>query len=516
MTIAELKTLAQKKKQSGYTWEALDLYKQLWHLEKNEWNGYFLAQLYRKTQNFSEARKLHEDLEKTYPNFKPLKNDKLWLDYNEKIKEWENPDLLSDAEDLLLRADKYDKYTSSVYTKTVLNVVRYLCMRNEYIEAYHWLLKLDQSVISNSTFNFKDQIFPADRKVYFIRYADVLVQLDEYFNYIEKCLKTLEFKTEKRLEFQKFIKEDITFNDYISRVKLAKHIKGFQEEFYLRIKKITNKIYESQKTTLVSDLSHYLFCPVSFAINETFQIEANTSWEKDEWLGEKKIFSDRHKIFKATKSFEDTFKDSEITIDLDLQTDFDYLFSSTIRVNNSTNIKPIIYSNKAGDLIGAPEYLMEDSLGYKFTITEKFSSIHSADSSTPFESDLVKHYAFINEFESVDIKFGYLITWYWQLIDIQTDNGIIKKKIVITSYRLTKIENNRENLNKLNRAINAINKFKKAKIIEIDGDRISYPNKCLNCSVVSYCNHKTGKFNNIELPYDLDILTVDSEPKLEF
>lgn len=516
MTTDEIKTLAKKKKQEGDIDEALNLYKKLWELEKNEWNGYFLAQCLRKSDNYTEARELHNELEKVYPNFKPLQNDKLWLDYSEKIKDWQNPDLVKDAEDILSRADKYDQYTSSVYTKTVLNVVKHLCYDNNYDDAYKWLLKLDQSIISNSVFNFQGQTFPADRKVYFIRYADVLIQLHKYTDYIEASLKSLNFTQSKISEFKKHILDDITFDDYISRVKLAKHIKNFQEEFHLRLKKAPSKIYKKDKITLVSDLSHYLFCPVSFAINETFQIEANTTWEKDEWLGEKKLFIDRHNIFKRTKSYEETFKDSEISVSSDLKSNFDYLFNSLIRVNNATNPKPTIYSNKTNDLKGAPDYILEDGSGIKFAITEKFSSIYSADSQTPFESDLVKHYAFIDELTNSNVKFGYLITWYWQLTDIQTDNGSIKKKIIVSSYRLTKIESSQINSNKLNRAISLVNNFKKTNQIEIDGERISFPNKCLSCSVVSYCNHKTGNFNNVILPYDLNSNKVESEPNFGF
>src|SRR5690606_18278248 len=116
----------------------------------------------------------------------------------------------------------------------------------------------------------------------------------------------------------------------------------------------------------------------------------------------------------------------------------------------------------------------------------------------------------------LNVKFGYLITWYWQLTDIQTDNGSIKKKIIVSSYRLTKIESSQINSNKLNRAISLVNNFKKTNQIEIDGDRIYFANKCLSCSVVSYCNHKTGNFNNVILPYDLNSNKVESEPNFGF
>lgn len=516
MTIEELKIQAKKKKQEGDIESALDLYTQLWEKEKNEWNGYFLAQCLRKTDEYEAARKLHTELEKAYPTFKPLQNDKLWLDYSEKIKDWKNPNLVSDAEDILKRADKYDKYTSSVYTKTVLNVIKHLCYESDYNLAFEWLLKLDQSAISNSTFTFNEQTFPADRKVFFIRYADILIHLDKHIDYIEMCLKNLNFKQKKQLEFKKHIIEDITFDDYISRVKLARHIKNFQEEYQLRLKTKPSQNFNGKKITLISDLSHYLFCPISFAINETYPIEANTSWEKDEWLGEKKLFIDRHKIFNKTKSFDDAFKDCEIETNQQLKSDFDYLLNSVLRVNNATNPQPTIYSNNSGNLKGAPDYVMEDAAKIKFAITEKFSSIYSADSKTPFESDLVKHYAFIDELDKANLAFGYLITWYWQLIDVETNNGNIKKKIVITSYRLTKIEKSQLNSNKLSRALNQVNSFKTNKKMEIDGDRISFANKCLNCSVVAYCNHKTGNFNSIELPYNLSLNKVESEPKIEF
>lgn len=507
----ELKILAKKKQKEGKIIEALNLFSQLWELEKNEWNGYFLAQCLRKLKKYNEARELHNKLEMTYPNSKPLQNEKLWLDFNEKIKDWHNPDLITDAKDLLSRTDMYDQYTSSIYTKTVLNIVKYLCYKNNFIEAYVWLLKLDQSTISNSVFNYQGQTFPADRKVYFIMYADVLIELQSHIDYIESCLKLLNFKQSKILEFKNHILNDITFDNNISRVRFAKHIKNFQEEIHMRQKKAPSIIYKKDKTTLVSDLSHYLFCPVSFAINETFIIEANTTWEKDEWLGEKKLFINRHKIFKNSNSYEETFKDSEITVNSDLKSNFDYLFSSLMRVNNTTNSKPTIYSSKTNDLKGTPDYIMEDELGVKFAITEKFSFIHSADSKSPFESDLVKHYAFINELTSSNVKFGYLITWYWKLKDIETENGKIKKKIIVSSYRLTKIENSQINSNKLERAIDLVNNFKNTNQIEIDGDKISFPNKCLNCSVVSYCNHKTGNFNNVILPYDLFLNKIELE-----
>ncbi|QTY27089.1 lipopolysaccharide assembly protein LapB [Flavobacterium sp. CS20] len=503
MTVSELKNTAKKYKIEGNFDKSMELYEELWKQEKNEWNGYFLAQVYRKSNNFQKARDLHNQLAQTYPKFKPLKTDKLWLDYSEKIKDWDNSDLVSDANDILSRTNQHDKYEGNIYRKTVLSTVRYLCYKNEHNEAYEWLLKLDQSKISNTGFLYNGQWFPADRKVYFIRLADVLIILGKHIDYIDECFEQLNFSPTKLRQFKSHLIDSITYDDYISRVKLARYIKNFQEEFELREKKNFKKIYNPNKTISVSDLSQYLFCPVSYAINETYEIDANDTWEKDEWLGNRRNFSDRHRYYNKHNDYEKAFDDSDILINDELKKDFDYLFSSKIIVDNVSKSLLQLFTDSQKSIVGAPDYILKANDGKKIVLTEKFSSIHSADSKTPFDSDLVKHFAYLEKFDKMDLNYGYFITWYWELIDIETNTGRIKKKIKITSYRIVKVERTNTNSNKLNNALNRVKSLKTTKSMQIDADRISYANKCFSCSVFSYCNHKTGKFDQINLPYEL-------------
>jgi hypothetical protein len=446
---------------------------------------------------------LHNQLAQSYPNFKPLKTDKLWLDYSEKIKDWDNPDLVSDAEDILSRTNQQDKYEGNIYKKTVLNTVRYLCYKNEHNDAYSWLLKLDQSKISNTGFLYDGKWFPADRKVYFIRLADVLIILEKYINYIDDSFEKLNFSPVKLRQFKSHLIESITYKDYISRVKLARYIKNFQEEFELRERKILKKIYNPKKIISVSDLSQYLFCPVSYAINATYDIDANDTWEKDEWLGNRRNFSDRHRIYDQYNDFQKAFDDSDILINDEFKKDFDYLFSSKIIVDNVSKSSLQLFTDNQKSIVGAPDYILKTGNGNNIVVTEKFSSIHSADSKTPFDSDLVKHFAYLEKFDEMELDFGYFINWYWELIGIKTNTGKIKKKIKIISYKIVKVERNNANSNKLNKVLNRVEMLKTTKSMQIDADRISYANKCFSCSVFSYCNHKTGKFDQINLPYEL-------------
>jgi CRISPR/Cas system-associated exonuclease Cas4 (RecB family) len=458
---------------------------------------------------------LHNQLAQAYPNFKPLKTDRLWLDYSEKIKDWDNPDLVSDAKDILSRTNQHDQYEGNVFIKTVLSTVRYLCYKNDHSEAYEWLLKLDQSKISNTGFLYDGQWFPADRKVYFIRLADVLIKLGKYIDYINDSFEKLNFTATKSRQFKSHLIESITYDDYISRVKLARYIKNFQEEFELREKKKIKKIYNPNKTISVSDLSQYLFCPVSYAINETYEIDANDAWEKDEWLGNRRNFSDRHRLYNQNKDYAKTFDDSDILISDELKKDFGHLFNSKIIVDNVSKSLLQLFTDGQKSIVGAPDYILESNDGNKIVVTEKFSSIHSADLQTPFDSDLVKHFAYLEKFDKMDLDFGYFITWYWELIDIETNTERIKKKIKITSYRIVKVERNNTNSNKLNNALNRVKSLKTTKSMQIDADRISYANKCFSCSVFSYCNHKTGKFDQINLPYVMTELKKTEKAELK-
>jgi len=518
-TIQELRTNADELKKKEDFVNALPLFREIWEKEKSDWNGYYLAQCLRKTSNYSNARELHSYIKTNYPNFKPIQNEELWLDYSEKIKDWKNPDLLSDAESLLSRTNKYDKYTGSIFNKTVLSVVKHLIYNNSNSTALTWLDKLDFTVLSNSPFSFKGQKFASDQKAFFVRYADVLVKLDKHIEYLEGCLTCLRIEGIKQTQFKKYIIETITYQDnqgnsQITRLRFALYLKYFKEEISNRTKNAFTKIFNPKKITLVSDLSDFEFCPVSFAINETYSVSSNATWEKDEWLGEKKHLIDRYNDFQKTKNISDTFKDSSIEINDTVKNDFNEIFNAKLIINNYDGSSKTFHSNPTDTVRGNPDYVFENTSGKRFVVIEKFTKRTSEGIATAFNNDLIKLYGYIFELASLNIDFGYLIYWYWQLDDIEDGNGNVKKKIRIRTYRIFKVEKTAENKSKHATSLSRVNEFKRTGNFEVDGDRISYPNKCLNCSVVSYCNHKTGKFNSIKLPYDISEITLNGQPNV--
>jgi tetratricopeptide (TPR) repeat protein len=484
--------------------DALPIFQTIWDQEKNEWNGYYLAQCLRKVEAFEEAVDLHLELTQNYPYSKPLLHEKLWLDYKTKLSRWTNADFLDSAETILQHASQHDKFTKNLFIKTILRVARQF-FPGEGDLKQTWLDRMDQSLLGNNVFRFNNIVYPADRKRYFIEYADALINQNSHIDYLEEQLAKLHFKGIKHTAFLRFMSESFTFKwdneTVIARTRLALYIKNLVDELHLRKRTDITPSYKEIKRTLVSDLSHFLFCPVSYAIHQTYEVYAQTSWERDEWKQDKLYLGDRLRIYKETGILSKAFADAEINFTEELKKQIHFIFQSELIVDNATSSEPTIFNSDEGTLTGAPDYILKHPTGGTFVIIEKFSHISSRDKEQPYESDLIKPLAFLNKFGSIGLRFGLILNWYWDLIDIPSEDKI-RKKIVLRSLKVHRMDAGHHEL-KLQTAIKAVENFRKTSELITDGDKLSWPAKCLNCSVVSYCHHKTGRFDQIPLPYTL-------------
>jgi thioredoxin-like negative regulator of GroEL len=124
VNLQEQKEKAKELLRSEQFDHALSLFQTIWEAEKNEWNGYFLAQCLRKAELYDAAVELHVTLAATFPGSKPILHERLWLDYRTKLNRWSNIDFLEQAEAILKHADQYDKYTKNLFIKTILLVAR--------------------------------------------------------------------------------------------------------------------------------------------------------------------------------------------------------------------------------------------------------------------------------------------------------------------------------------------------------------------------------------------------------
>ena len=505
MSIQELKNAADQLRKSKQFGKALSIYQKLWEQDNNAWNGYFVALCLRQNEQLVECREFHDMYDQLFPSMVPMKTERLWLDYKQYIKDYKYAEFEAAGRDILARSDQYSKETDKVFIKTVLAVVQRI--NYSATEKLLWLNKLDQSILDNNVFRFNHIAYPADRKRYFLEYSQALIELGSPNDYVADRLNELGFVGAKHNEFFKFIVGKFNYKNssgitHTSRLELAKVLKVLAEELHLRKYNTTENIFIKNKTVSVSDLSHYIFCPVSYAIQRTFKIYSAESWERDEWKKQKLYLADRYKRFHETKTFDFAFEDTTIVRDNEFLEKFTAIFQSKMELNNATTKEHIIMKSVSGKINGSPDYIYLHPKKLRFVVTEKFSHKNSADVNTPFDSDLIKQYAFLSEFGNYNIDFGLFLTWYYSHEEVEgSKEG--EKQIVINSYRLHKVQIDEKTKQKLHMVIDAVKIFDVAGKIEIDGKQISFPQKCLNCSVVSYCHHKTGAYNEVNIPYEI-------------
>lgn len=509
MSIQDSKQKADQLRKAKHFEEALIVYQKLWEDEKSAWNGFFVALCLRQTNQLDDCRRFHDKFDQLFPNMQAMKTERLWLDYKQYIKDYDYHDFLEAGKKILMQSDQYNKETGKVFIKTVLAVAQRISYSPR--EKLEWLNKLDHSILDNNVFRFNDIAYPADRKRYFLEYADGLISLGKHNEYVADRMSELGFSGIKHNEFFKhiiesFIRKNYNENTYISKHALAKVLKVLDDEVYLRKYKKVENIFINNKTLAVSDLSHYTFCPVSYAIHRTFKVYSAESWQKDEWKKEKLYLADRYKRFHESKTFDYAFEDTTIFKDVKFKEKFGAIFESKMELNNVTSKEPLIMKSIYGKMNGAPDYIYLHPKNLRFVVTEKFSHKNSADLDIPFDSDLIKQYAFLSEFEDYGINFGLFLTWYYSHEAVENGKDG-EKKIVINDYRLFKVKMDVEMRKKLREVIEAVNQFNIKKAIKIDGKQISYPKKCLNCSVVSYCQHKTGAYDEVKIPYEIQGLT---------
>lgn len=467
---------------------ALNVSYKIWQIEESDWNLYFLIQFLRKTRKFDDARSILSKYRNRFPLFKFLKNEELWLDYSEKIYNWSsNSNFLDDAQELLKKVSSEDKYTKEIYIRTKLNMISYLIIKKEHKKALEIIESLDFNTLSNKSYSGSSQL-----KIYFKFLADLILELGITEYYIKNLLNILNFTQKKENTYiQKILKEK---NTESFRYILETNLKDLKDEISFREKKIFRFNYSANKTTTISDLGDFTFCPVAFAIKSSYNIIQPRVLNIENYIDKKWTLGVRFFEYQKSLNFNHTFYDFECILDEISHNYFMEIFSSKILFNSYQNYNNKFYFRNPDDsLRGIPDYVFQNNYGQKFVVLEKFTKRKSTDR-TFFINDKIKLLAYMFELNSLNADFGYIIYWNY------TTYGITQKVI---GCNIIKINKNDEDYNLLKMTINDLNIFKEKKYFYIENHQITLQ-KCLNCSIKHYCNHKTGRLNNINLPYNIE------------
>ena len=493
LSLFELRNYAKLMREGDNHSKAIEAYQLLDSKEDNIWNKYFLAVLFRKTGQFDAAETLHKVIENREPNFAPLKSEKLWFIYSKDLKQANGQSMIYIAEGLIKKVEQNrSQFTDSIFNKTIIYVAKKLAETQGYETSISWLYKIkDFSKLSREPFfppnnpNAKKK-YDSEQKTYFMLYAQALIGLDKVKEKVADYLDKLNFTTVKKKEFIEAIVSKVEKSDYlpIKTYVLAKILKSFEDELKIRKTGVENISLNPYLT--VSEVSDYIFCPVSFAINASINVSTLiSSWEKgqreDDLYPNLKKYYDK---FQETKDYANAFNNviSKDNINIDLQ---NILSSKLMLYGQQANT---YFTNEQLNLRGMPQYVFEASNKTKFIVMEKVEKNSSQRNLFPNEQAKIE--LCLSSFPKEQFAYGYMIFWYYD----DNDNFL--------DYHIIKINKSTNNQNLLS-TIEQVNIFRQNKYMSIDPNKVSYPNKCVNCSVQSICKHKTGSIKEVILPYKL-------------
>lgn len=282
---------------------------------------------------------------------------------------------------------------------------------------------------------------------------------------------------------------------------------------------------ENTQYLRATDIANYTFCPVSYSISNSFEIEY-PSGEKERITGEK-----LHNQLKLISRVETYKKTGEIEHKL-----FDD--PSIINILKSTNIysghqnEKETFFDKNLQIASEPDYIFKDNLAQYFVVEEKFQYRRDPSKPTFFDNWLDWNGYYIPEYEDerlqeiedwnkskiffylnhqvqlitylkaineYDLKYGYLVYWYYDYRngDEPYIHKVATKKIKLDNWSNTLFQN----------AYNGLKEFIATKEQNFSKENMS-ANKCGGCVVNKYCGHKNKRYDKISLPYDKDYLSL--------
>jgi len=184
------------------------------------------------------------------------------------------------------------------------------------------------------------------------------------------------------------------------------------DELKDEISKKQNRLNLPQKQNIrekisASDLANYTYCPVSFAINNTFEIESNKKAQTGTFFHNKQLLlkeiSDYEKYGLESESVEIPYKDLYLKSlnhpIIKIIHSSELIFAGHNK-NNTTQF--FEYEN----FIGQPDYIFKDGQGHTFVVEEKFKHIK-----IPKDYEVIDQYN-ITWFDKIDEALKYKAVFY--------------------------------------------------------------------------------------------------------
>lgn len=349
--------------------------------------------------------------------------------------------------------------------------------------------------------------------------------------FINYLLNKIGFKQEQLINKYK-MKLEAIYGKYYQEWRTQTYKNGYVRDYYeyrytnsecieellkeIEIKKNLNSITlkEINKKSKISatDLSSFDFCPASYSIMKSFEIEHPTNEDK------RNIGINLHETLRLVdKQIPKQFEQSDFA-------DYNVIENSSIKkiknceliFSGHSTVKSF-FENKEMNYIGQPDYIFKDPKGQYFAVEEKFKYLNNYISNdiydageveknrkrvlkSFFSNHIVQLSSYVKYINEYDLKYGVLIYWFYDFNDAKPYVHNVSIKVVQKDANSTLLEKTKSSLVAFieNKTIDFSNKVN--------------PNKCGACVVNKYCAHKTNEKKTLTFPYNCHDLKLKFVP----
>ncbi|GAA4463594.1 hypothetical protein GCM10023189_41800 [Nibrella saemangeumensis] len=321
----------------------------------------------------------------------------------------------------------------------------------------------------------------------------------------------------KRLGFGSNKSEETYCYEYIEKLKgiLKKEenlidvlLRDYNTKKY--IQQIPLKQFSASYLT-ASDLAEYVFCPVAFSINKTYETKSNIESDIGLIMHDERVllsYLEKDVIGATGSGISQRFKERNGVINSSNQAFFTEIENSTLLYSgHSENRVP--YINKDKNFTGQPDYVFRNSKGKIFIVEEKYHE-GLREKTNFYNNHKIQLASYIYLLNQIGADYGYLVYWsyyrktYYTNTNYNTiNNQPVKQWIGVNKCDVMILRKNDNVESFLERTLNNVKSFVdvKSTIFELNSLNI---NKCVSCAYTNYCGHKTKRFTKITLPYIKD------------
>jgi CRISPR/Cas system-associated exonuclease Cas4 (RecB family) len=279
-----------------------------------------------------------------------------------------------------------------------------------------------------------------------------------------------------------------------------------------KIKK--NKSYEIARsvTDFVSatDLANFTYCPVGYSLSKSFQIpplisaERGKTLHEEAWLIRIKGFLESTEL--KTEVIDSADQDNFYSTDSENITDiltpenipfFEDIKSAKLVYSGHSQTRDMksYFKNDTFNFVGQPDYVFENKDGETFIVEEKYKTMFGSGHDPLYSNHKIQLASYIYYLDELKASYGYLVYWVKQR-EVEEDGYINESrrcfvKKIIKSVAVKEF---------LDNAYNDLVSYIEKKYLCFNPEGLS-PTRCASCVFSMYCGHKTGRRNQVTLPY---------------